>query len=192
MARLSVWRAALIVLWCLAPGTANAGPPFRTDDPVPVEFGHYEFYTFSTGTIASKDKSGALPSFELNYGLIPNGQLTIDAPVAFDSPSGGPTRFGYGDTDLSFKYRFIQEDKEGSRPQVAVFPLVQLPTGDENRGLGAGHVLAFLPIWVQKRALAIGPPMGAAVIGSTKAASVTRTIGFLAGYSSGRSRTNSL
>jgi urease accessory protein len=58
MARLSVWRAALIVLWCLAPGTANAGPPFRTDDPVPVEFGHYEFYTFSTGTIASKDKSG--------------------------------------------------------------------------------------------------------------------------------------
>lgn len=150
MARLSVWRAALIVLWCLAPGTANAGPPFRTDDPVPVEFGHYEFYTFSTGTIASKDKSGALPSFELNYGLIPNGQLTIDAPVAFDSPSGGPTRFGYGDTDLSFKYRFIQEDKEGSRPQVAVFPLVQLPTGDENRGLGAGHVLAFLPIWVQK------------------------------------------
>jgi hypothetical protein len=191
MARLSVWRAALIVLWCLAPGTANAGPPFRTDDPVPVEFGHYEFYTFSTGTIASKDKSGALPSFELNYGLIPNGQLTIDAPVAFDSPSGGPTRFGYGDTDLSFKYRFIQEDKEGSRPQVAVFPLVQLPKGMKTVGSGQAMSSRFFRSGF-RRALAIGPPMGAAVIGSTKAASVTRTIGFLAGYSSGRSRTNSL
>jgi hypothetical protein len=60
------------------------------------------------------------------------------------------TQVGYGDTPISFKYRFIQEDKEGWRPQVAVFPLVQLPTGDHSRGLGAGHVLAFLPIWAQK------------------------------------------
>jgi hypothetical protein len=147
---MSVCRSALIVLWCLAPGIANAGPPFRTDDPEPTELGHYQFYTFSTGTVVSKDTSGALPSFDLNYGLIPNGQLTIHAPVAFDSPSGGSTQLGYGDTQFSFKYRFIQEDKEGSRPQVAVYPLVQLPTGDESRGLGAGHVLAFLPIWAQK------------------------------------------
>ena len=48
------------------------------------------------------DTSGSLPAFELNYGLIPNGQLTIDASVAFDSPSGGATQFGYGDTQLSF------------------------------------------------------------------------------------------
>ena len=52
----------------------------------------------------------ALPGVELNYGLIPNGQLTIDTVAAFDSPSGGPMQFGYGDTPISFKYRFIQED----------------------------------------------------------------------------------
>jgi hypothetical protein len=28
--------------------------------------------------------------------------------------------------------------------------LVELPTGNENRGLGAGHVQVFLPIWAQK------------------------------------------
>ena len=39
---------------------------------------------------------------------------------------------------------------KGWRPQVAVFPLVNLPTGDEDRGLGAGHVLVFLPMWFQK------------------------------------------
>src|SRR5947208_393084 len=83
--------------------------------------------------------------------MVLSPMATIDAPVAFDNPSGGATQFGYGDTQFSFKYRFIQEDKEGLRPQVAVFPLVQLPTGDQSRGLGTGHVLVFLPIWAQKR-----------------------------------------
>ena len=87
MSRTSDFSLAFIVLWCLAPGAANAGPPYRTDDPEPTPLGHYEFYTFSTGTVVRDDTSGSLPAFELNYGLIPNGQLTIDASVAFDSPS---------------------------------------------------------------------------------------------------------
>jgi hypothetical protein len=53
--------------------------PYRTDDPEPTPLGHYEFYTFSTGTVVRDDTSGSLPAFELNYGLIPNGQLTIDS-----------------------------------------------------------------------------------------------------------------
>ena len=84
----------------------------------------------------SGDTTGTLPGIELNYGLIPNGQLTIDTVAAFDSPSSGSIQFGYGDTPISFKYRFIQEDSKGWRPQVAVFPQVNLPTGDEDRGLG--------------------------------------------------------
>ena len=151
MLRIYECGLALIVLWCLAPAAANAGPPYRTDDPEPTPLGHYEFYTFSTGTVVRDDTSGSLPAFELNYGLIPNGQLTIDASVGVRQPFRRPaTQFGYGDTPISFKYRFIQEDEQGWRPQVAVFPLVQLPTGDESRGLGAGHVLVFLPMWVQK------------------------------------------
>jgi hypothetical protein len=128
----------------------NAGPPYRTDDPEPTPLGHYAFYTFSTGMVVRDDTSGSLPGFEFNYGLIANGQLTIDASVAFDRPSDDSTQFGYGDTPISFKYRFIQEDEHGWRPHVAIFPLIQLPTGDHSRGLGAGHVLGFLPIWAQK------------------------------------------
>src|SRR5262249_31359012 len=109
-----------------------AAPPYRTDDPEPTEFGHFELYTFSNGTVVRGDTAGTLPGIELNYGLIPNGQLTIDTVAAFDSPSSGPMQFGYGDTPISFKYRFIQEDNKGWRPQVAVFPLVNLPTGDED------------------------------------------------------------
>lgn len=144
--------ARLITVICavLMSENAHAGPPFRTDDPVPVELGHYEFYSFSTGTHVKGDTSGELPGFELTYGLIPNGQLQIGAATAFDAPSNGGTVFGYGDTEVSFKYRFIQEDKDGLRPQVALFPAVKIPTGNRDRGLGAGHVQVFLPVWVQK------------------------------------------
>jgi hypothetical protein len=141
---------AALGLAALIPASATAGPPFRTDDPEPVDYQHWEFYTFSTGTVVSDDTSGVGPAWEFNYGIIPNGQFHIVAPLAFDSPAGGPSQFGYGDTELGFKYRFIEEDKNGSTPMVGVFPLLELPTGDQARGLGAGHVRAFFPVWVQK------------------------------------------
>lgn len=134
----------------LIPEAATAGPPFRTDDPEPVDYQHYEFYTFTTGTHVSGDTSGFGPAWEFNYGLIPQGQLHIVAPLAFDSPGGGPSQLGYGDTELGFKYRFIQEDKNGATPMVGVFPSVEISTGDQARDLGAGHVRAFFPVWVQK------------------------------------------
>jgi hypothetical protein len=145
------WRApALVLIWAMVPVTTHAGPPYRTDDPEPVELGHYELYFFSLGTHVQGDTSGFLPAIEFNYGIIPNGQFHIIAPLAFDDPSGGPYRTGYGDTELGFKYRFIEEDKKGWRPQVGTFPFLELPTGNESRGLGSGHPRLFLPVWVQK------------------------------------------
>jgi subtilisin family serine protease len=134
----------------LTPNAAMAGPPFLTDDPEPADYQHYEFYTFSQGTHVSGDTSGVGPAWEFNYGLFPNGQFHVIAPMAFDSPAGGPSQFGYGDTELGFKYRFIQEDDKGLRPMVGVFPLVEIPTGDQGSGLGAGHARLYLPVWVQK------------------------------------------
>jgi hypothetical protein len=142
--------AATLALGALAPGLSLAGEPFRTDDPDPGKYQQYEFYTIFTGTHVSDDTRGFGPAWEFNYGLIPNGQLHVVVPLAFDSPAGGPAQFGYGDTELGFKYRFIDEDKNGSRPMVGTAPLLDLPTGDQSRGLGAGHARLFLPIWVQK------------------------------------------
>jgi hypothetical protein len=150
---LGVDRISLIVLSLAAvlwSGSVAAGPPFRTDDPEPVAYQHWEFYTFFSGTHVTGNTSGVGPAFEFNYGLIPDGQLHIVAPLAFNSSGGSPTQFGYGDTELGFKYRFIQEDEKGWRPQVGIFPFLEVPTGNENRGLGSGHVRAYFPIWVQK------------------------------------------
>jgi hypothetical protein len=132
-------------------GTAHAGPPFRTDDPEPVEYQHMEYYTFTAGTHIGGDTNGVAPGMEFNYGLIPNGQFHIVVPAAtFDSLTGGPTVFGPGDVELGFKYRFIEEDKNGTRPQVGIFPFLEVPTGDETRSLGAGHFRLYLPVWIQK------------------------------------------
>jgi len=140
--------AAGVVLGASVP--AMAGPPFRTDDPEPVEYGHWEVYGFSQATHVEGDSAGVLPGVEVNYGAAPNLQLHVVAPIAFDRPQGSGSKFGYGDTELGVKYRFLGEDENGWRPQAGVFPLVEVPTGNAERGLGTGHAHVFLPLWLQK------------------------------------------
>jgi len=137
--------AAALATLLAAPPLAVAGPPFRTDDPEPVDFGHWEVYGFSQATRAAHDTAGILPGVEVNYGVAPDLQLHAVAPLAFDRPPGGGTTFGPGDTELGVKYRFLDDNIE-----AAVFPLVEVPTGDADRGLGSGHTDVFLPLWLQK------------------------------------------
>jgi len=143
-------RKSLLV--CLLLGVANifafAGPPFLTDDPEPVPYGHYEFYTFSIVDHASNGTAVEVPAFEFNAGAAPNLQLHIIAPMALFAANPGPLTYGVGDVELGAKYRFIQE--KGQRPQIGVFPLLELPTGDSRRSLGNGQLWAQLPLWVQK------------------------------------------
>jgi hypothetical protein len=132
---------------CLFADRALAGPPFVTDDPEPVPYQHFEFYNLSLGTAIRGDTQGEAPAWEYNYGIIPNGQAHIIAPLTFDTQAGS---YGYGDTELGFKYRFINEAKNGWQPMVGVYPLIELPTGNADRGLGAGYVRAYFPVWIQK------------------------------------------
>jgi hypothetical protein len=128
--------------------TAHAGPPFVTDDPEPVEYQHWEFYVASQDSKFGGDWSGTGPHFELNYGVVPDVQLHLIAPLAFDVPPDGSSHYGLGDTEIGVKYRFIHETND--LPQVGVFPLLELPTGSAQDNLGNGHLQAFLPVWLQK------------------------------------------
>ncbi len=142
--------AAIALGTLLGASGAYAGPPFRTDDPIPVEPGHWEVFAFSTGTRVTGDTSGILPGIDANYGAAENLQLHATLPVAFDAPSGHPAVFGYGDTEFGAKFRFITGDENGWRPDVAIYPAVDFPTGDAARNLGSGHTRVFLPLWLQK------------------------------------------
>lgn len=150
--------AALLVLLVLTGSKLWAqGPPYQTDDPVPVELHHYEFYVFGSadGTPVEMDSAG--PALEFNWGAIPRVQihavlpLGVVAPLnhAVYLPSGtGPTVFGLTDTELGAKIAFIKESKHF--PQIGSFTMFEIPTGNADKGLGVGKVWYKLPIWLQK------------------------------------------
>ncbi len=127
---------------------AFAGPPFRTDDPEPVEYRHWEIYVASQGSFDRNETSLTAPHVELNYGIFPNIQIHLIAPFGYIKPEGKLSHYGYADMELGAKFKFIQET--GLRPQVGAFPIVILPTGNKDKGLGDGEVQVFFPIWVQK------------------------------------------
>jgi hypothetical protein len=145
-----------VALAC-GPGSALAGPPFQTDDPEPVDLGHYEFYVFaaSDGTPLETDPTG--PAFEFNWGALPNTQLHAVLSFGGIDPSNnpqylpsaaGPSTYGLLDTELGVKYRFIPQSD--TVPEVGVFPMIELPTGSAARGLGVGKTWYKLPLWIQK------------------------------------------
>jgi hypothetical protein len=139
---------ALLMVSAILPSTLWAGPPFLTDDPEPVPFRHYEVYLFSTVDSKKKDTSGVGPAFEFNFGPYPNVQLHLVVPVAFTVPQDGPNAYGMGDIELGFKYRFLQETDY--RPMAGIFPMLEIPSGDVNVGLGNGQAWGKVPLWLQK------------------------------------------
>jgi hypothetical protein len=149
------------VLICATVFTATKlcaqGPPFQVDDPVPVDFKHYEFYIFGSadGTPAEMDYSG--PAFEFNWGAVPRVQLHAILPFGgihplnnpVYSPAGtGPSASGLTDMELGVKLAIIKETK--TIPQIGTFTMFEMPTGNFNKGLGVGKVWYRLPLWMQK------------------------------------------
>ena len=151
-------RAAVVVFLCLSGVKLWAqGPPFQVDDPVPVDFKHYEFYIFGTtdGTPAETDYSG--PAFEFNWGAVPRVQLHAILPFGgirpannpIYAPSGsGPSATGLTDMELGVKLAIIKETK--TIPQIGTFTMFEMPTGSSDKGLGVGKVWYRLPLWLQK------------------------------------------
>jgi hypothetical protein len=143
-------RTAFVIATVFCSPKAFAGPPFRTDDPEPVEYQHVETYFYSTGAHIDGENSGAPLAIDFNYGAVENLHLHIGPSSAYDATPGAKLRFGLGDTELGAKYRFLDDDKTGATPMAAFYPVLELPTGDQKRGLGEGYFRAFLPIWIEK------------------------------------------
>lgn len=124
-----------------------AGPPFDTDDPEPVEFKHWEYYISSINEYQSRTWSGTAPHFETNYGLIPNVQIHLLLPINYNFPVHQRADFGYADTEVGIKYRFVQESD--NMPQIGIFPIIEIPTV-KNSEFSDGKTKIFLPVWLQK------------------------------------------
>ena len=139
-------RAGLLALMALAATPAWAGPPYLTDDPEPTETGHWENYLFIESAHTAGGMDAPFPGIEVNYGAYENTQLTMSVPL---NPNPGPLGMGvvWAPLGAGIKYRFIQEDEDGWRPQVAFFPSVDIPVGAANKG---APVTELFPLWAQK------------------------------------------
>lgn len=139
-------RLILFVILLAVAIPACAGPPYVTDDPIPVDYQNWEFYIASVSAKNGGDWSGTAPHFEINYGVIPNVQLHMIIPLGYDVPSDGAAHYGLADIELGTKIRFLQQTNW--IPDAAIFPLVELPTGSAD--LGNGRATAYFPLWLQK------------------------------------------
>jgi hypothetical protein len=130
----------------IASTAATAGPPFITDDPEPTPTGQFENYLFVEGTRSDAMFGTPAVGAEINYGPVADTQLTFSFPF---NPNPGPGGYGIVWSPLGggVKYRFIEEDDTGWRPQAALFPQISIPIGSSERGQ---PVTWLLPLWTQK------------------------------------------
>ena len=126
--------------------TAHAGPPYLTDDPEPTDTGHFENYLYVLGTQAEGAFDAPETGIEVNYGAFADTQLTWSVPL---NPNPGPGGMGIVWAPLGggVKYRFMEEDENGWRPQAAIFPQISIPVGVAAH---SSPVSELLPVWLQK------------------------------------------
>jgi hypothetical protein len=94
--------ATLAILAMVSPA-GLAGPPFQTDDPEPIDFRNYEFYSFasSDGTLRETDTLG--PALEFNWGALPLGtEVFYHGPQGTAPPQTRPAML----VDVGGYYKF--------------------------------------------------------------------------------------
>jgi hypothetical protein len=146
-------RASSLILWALLAGAMSAtpvlaGPPFITDDPEPVDFRAWEINYGLTYLHAAGVSAGSLPSLDINYGIYPGVQLHLQPQAAY-TRGGAARAYGIGDTEVGVKYRLTQKTEDKRAWMLAIYPMLELPTGSAKRALGAGAHSVYLPLWAQ-------------------------------------------
>src|SRR5258708_2371617 len=71
----------LLAISSLLSASILAGPPFLTDDPVPVNYQHFKIISFATGGKSNSEINIQAPAVEIDYGLIPNLEINITIPI---------------------------------------------------------------------------------------------------------------
>ena len=128
-----------------AASTAQAGPPYVTDDPEPTDLGHWEIYGFVGGAHTTGETAGET-GLDFNYGAAKDLQLTVVTPAAYQRSDGG--HVGMGVVELAAKLKVLHQSDSGMRPDVAIFPRVFLPTAKAR--FASRHTNLLLPVWAGK------------------------------------------
>ena len=171
---------------------AQAGPPFRTDDPETPGNGHWEINVGFLGDRSPSDGDYQVPDLDLNYGWGDRIQLKYELPAAIHEnrtnaslpatagSSGAPsteyerkeTVGGLGESLLGIKWRFYQHIPAGAENggeaepnfSVSTYPQLSLnnPTNAVRRQVVAPGPQFLLPLEMNAR---LGPLRGDGAVG---------------------------
>lgn len=141
------WAAAALLVVAVAPANAWAGRPLDTEDTGTLDPGHAEMELSGEFARNPEDRTWSAKGV-LNLGVVPRLEVRIESALLSLEPDEGRGRGGIGDSVVGLKYRLL--DEADAIPAVLGGLTLQLPTGDEDRGLGTGDVEVGLLVAASK------------------------------------------
>lgn len=115
----------------------EGGPPMLIDDARVADYKEWELNTSFNFSVTDHLELSA-PHLDLNYGILPDLQLKIEAPLLVDFRKGGSSKTSVGEISAGVKYQFLKEEKH--YVSAATFPQYAF-NGDNG---------FYLPIFVEK------------------------------------------
>ncbi len=143
----SLYFYVVIIFWIGFQSLAYA-VQYITEDAETTEVKHVEFNPYVYEINIKDFNFFEAPAMETNAGIFTDFQGHLITYGAFFSPRQGPQAYGYADTELGIKYRFIHETD--TMPQIAFYPKITLPTGSGKRGIGYGGPTETPALWFLK------------------------------------------
>jgi hypothetical protein len=143
--RISIYRYALC-LALLAPSAAWGSHPLITDDAGTQGQGNFQLEVSGQADhdrAGGRTTTGGQLATSLSYGLIDPVDLIVTIPYLWIEHENG-----LSDVNMDVKFRFFEKDGFS----FAVKPGLSLPTGDDDKGLGAGKVGGHLYLIGMKEA----------------------------------------
>lgn len=135
----------LVILLALStPGATLAGHPLSSDDTGTQGRGNFQLELNGQYDHDKEDSvttTGGQVASALSYGIAESLDIVIGTPYLWnkeesDDQSVDSSENGISDTSLDIKFRFYEEDGLS----FAVKPGLSFPTGDDDKGLGAGKM----------------------------------------------------
>lgn len=136
------WLAAVVLL-CAFAGAASAEwertvSAWDTRLPAAGKFQASLWAGYWEAEAGGADVNTMDGTLYLTYGIADNWSACVAPGFTRWDVDGGDSESGIGDTDIMTTYRFL--DEKDAACDLAVLGRVQIPTGDEDKGLGTDHV----------------------------------------------------
>ena len=146
----------LLATLLLAGAHLCAQAPFVTDDIDVADLHKWHFEFNNEYDVLQPDSFPNLrqntANFKVSFGAFKNVEVGFDNQllrIANDT-AVLPSAFGYGDLDLSVKWRILPEKEGSRRPGFGASLNIEVPTGNERKQLGSGVADYYLNLAGQK------------------------------------------